>query len=148
MRKICALIAGLVAVAAFSAAAQARTVEFVSQHPVPHKFGGGFCYIDVPHVHNYGPEDPRMYREANGQHYFVGDPAPFAYDGPRYSYYGAHPVAEADQDHRRIERGRGEGTHGQPVRRSPAVQDSGDGDAGSEAPAGAPEFGTGDAHLA
>jgi hypothetical protein len=96
MRKICALIAGLVAVAAFSAAAQARTVEFVSQHPVPHKFGGGFCYIDVPHVHNYGPEDPRMYREANGQHYFVGDPAPFAYDGPRYSYYGAHPVAEAE----------------------------------------------------
>ena len=96
MRKTCALIAGLVALAAFSSAARARTVEFVSQHPVPHKFGGGFCYIDVPHVHNYGPEDPRMYREAHGQNYFVDDPAPFAYDGPRYSYYGAHPVAEAE----------------------------------------------------
>jgi len=36
-----------------------------------------------------------MYRESNGQFYFVGDPAPFDYDGPRYAYYGAHPVAEA-----------------------------------------------------
>jgi len=37
-----------------------------------------------------------MYRENNGQFYFVGDPAPFNYDGPSYSYYGAHPVAEAE----------------------------------------------------
>jgi len=37
-----------------------------------------------------------MYRETNGQFYFVGDPAPFDYDGPRYSYYGAHPVADAE----------------------------------------------------
>ena len=96
MRKLSAPIAGLVVLASFSTAAQARTVEFVSQHPVPHKFGGGFCYIDVPHVHNYGPEDPRMYRETNGQQYFVGDPAPFDYDGPRYSYYGAHPVVDAE----------------------------------------------------
>jgi hypothetical protein len=63
---------------------------------VPRKFGGGFCYIEVPHVHNYPPADPRMFRESNGQYYFVGDPAPFDYDGPRYSYYGAHPVAEAE----------------------------------------------------
>jgi len=95
MRKLCALVAGLVASFVLVAAAQARTVEYLSQHPVPHKFGGGFCNIDVPHVHNYPPDDPRMYRESNGQFYFVGDPVPFEYDGPRYSYYGAHPVAEA-----------------------------------------------------
>jgi len=96
LRKLSALVAGLATLAILATPAQARSVEFISQHPVPHKFGGGFCYIDVPHVHNYGPEDPRMYRESRGRNYFVGDPAPFEYDGPRYSYYGAHPVAEAE----------------------------------------------------
>jgi hypothetical protein len=95
MQKASALMVGLVALVSFAATAQARIVEYVSQHPVPHKFGGGFCYIDVPHVHNYPPDDPRMYRENNGQFYFMGDPAPFNYEGPRYAYYGAHPVAEA-----------------------------------------------------
>ena len=81
---------------AFATSAQAKTVGYLSQHPVPHKFGGGFCYIDVPHVHNYPPGDARMYRENDGQLYFVGDPAPFGYDGPRFSYYGAHPVVDAE----------------------------------------------------
>jgi len=96
MHRVTALIVGLFALTAFATAASAHQVEYVSQHPVPHKFGGGFCYINVPHTHNYFPEDARMYREARGQHYFVGDPAPFGYDGPRYSYYGAHPVFEAE----------------------------------------------------
>jgi hypothetical protein len=96
LRSLGGLVAALLAVTLWSSAAHARPVEFVSPHPVPHKFGGGFCYIDVPHVHNYPPDDPRMYRETRGQFYFVGDPAPFGYDGPRYSYYGAHPVAEAE----------------------------------------------------
>ena len=96
MARLSAIITGLVVWVAFAAAAQAKEVQYVSQHPVPHKFGGGFCYIDVPHVHNYGPADPRMYRESNDQFYFVGDPAPFDYDGPRYTYYGGHPVAEAE----------------------------------------------------
>jgi hypothetical protein len=86
----------MLALAALATTAHARHVEFVSPHPVPHKFGGGFCYIEVPHVHNYPPGDPRMYREVHGQHYFVGDPAPFGYEGPRYAYYGAHPVVEAE----------------------------------------------------
>jgi hypothetical protein len=90
------LASGLIVTLAFVAAAEAKSVQFLSQHPVPHKFGGGFCYIEVPHVHNYAPEDPRMYRETNGQFYFVGDPVPFDYDGPRYSYYGAHPVVDAE----------------------------------------------------
>ncbi len=96
MRKLGAFIVMLALSLGFSTLAQARTVEYLSQHPVPHKFGGGFCTIDVPHVHNYPPADPRMYRENNGAFYFVGDPAPFDYDGPRYAYYGAHPVAEAE----------------------------------------------------
>jgi hypothetical protein len=95
MTKLGSIIAALVLSLGFSASAHARVAEYVSQHPVPHKYGGGFCYIDVPHVHNYAPSDPRMYRESNGQNYFVGDPAPFDYDGPRYSYYGAHPVVDA-----------------------------------------------------
>ena len=96
MRKLSAFVTGLVVCLLLSATAHAKVVEYVSQHPVPHKFGGGFCYIEVPHVHNYGPADPRMYRETNGQFYFVGDPAPFDYDGPRYTYYGGHPIPEAE----------------------------------------------------
>ncbi len=96
MRRFCALAAGLLASLAFATGVHAKTVEYLSQHPVPHKYGGGFCNIEVPHVHNYPPDDPRMYRETNGQLYFVGDPAPFGYDGPRYTYYGAHPVVDAE----------------------------------------------------
>lgn len=96
MKKFGALIIVLMLSLMYSSAAQAKTVGYLSQHPVPHKYGGGFCYIDVAHVHNYPPEDPRMFRELSGQFYFVGDPAPFEYDGPRYAYYGAHPVAAAE----------------------------------------------------
>jgi hypothetical protein len=96
MRKLCTTIIGLLVWLAFAADAHAKLVEYVSQHPVPHKFGGGFCTIDVPHVHNYAPADPRMYRELGGQLYFVGDPTPFHYEGPRFAYYGAHPVVDAE----------------------------------------------------
>jgi len=96
MRNLCALATALIVSFLFVAAAQAMPVEYLSQHPVPHKYGGGYCTIDVPHTHNYPPDDPRMYREHNGQFYFVGDPVPFEYDGPRFSYYGAHPVAGAE----------------------------------------------------
>lgn len=96
MTKLGAIIAAVVLSTGLSSTAHARVVEYVSRHPVPHKFGGTFCTIDVPHVHNYPPGDPRMFREDNGQYYFVGDPSPFSYDGPRYSYYGAHPVVDAE----------------------------------------------------
>ena len=71
-------------------------MHYRSQHPLPRKIGHGFCYINVPHVHDFGPSDPRLYREVDGEYYFVGDPAPFDYEGPRYSFYGPHPVVEAD----------------------------------------------------
>jgi hypothetical protein len=76
--------------------AEAAVVRYLSQHPLPRKMGGGFCYIDVPHVHDFGPSDPRMYRQVDGQYYFVGDPAPFDYEGPRTAYYGPHPIVEAN----------------------------------------------------
>ena len=79
-----------------SATAEARAVHYRSQHPLPRKIGHGFCYINVPHVHDFGPSDPRLYREVNGEYYFVGDPAPFDYEGPRYSFYGPHPVVDAE----------------------------------------------------
>jgi hypothetical protein len=99
MRKILKLAAGLTAfcaVLALSVAAQAAVVRYMSQHPLPRKMGGGFCYIDVSHVHDFGPSDPRMYRQVDGQYYFVGDPSPFSYDGPRHAYYGPHPIVEAN----------------------------------------------------
>jgi hypothetical protein len=37
-----------------------------------------------------------MYRQVDGQYYFVGDPTPFDYQGPRHGYYGPHPIVEAD----------------------------------------------------
>jgi hypothetical protein len=79
-----------------SFAAEAAVVRYMSQHPIPRKMGGGFCYIDAPHVHDFGPSDPRMYRQVDGQYYFVGDPTPFDYDGPRHAFYGNHPVVEAN----------------------------------------------------
>src|SRR6266851_9153547 len=94
MRRILIFAAGLT-VLTLSVSAEAAVVRYMSQHPLPRKMGGGFCYIDVPHVHDFGPSDPRMYRQVDGEYYFVGDPSPFAYEGPRYSYYGPHPVVEA-----------------------------------------------------
>src|SRR5215831_4780124 len=96
MRSILTLAAAVIAFVGVEVAAQARAVEYMSQHPLPRKVGRGFCYIDVPHFHDFGPSDPRLYRQVDGQLYFVGDPAPFDYEGPRYAYYGAHPVVEAD----------------------------------------------------
>ena len=90
------LALGLFIVLGLPATAEARAVHYRSQHPLPRKIGHGFCYINVPHVHDFGPSDPRLYREVNGEYYFVGDPAPFDYEGPRYSFYGPHPVVDAE----------------------------------------------------
>jgi hypothetical protein len=95
MRKILMFAAGLTALL-LCVSAEAAVVHYLSQHPLPRKMGGGFCYIDVPHVHDFGPSDPRMYRQVDGQYYFVGDPAPFDYQGPRSPYYGPHPIVEAN----------------------------------------------------
>jgi hypothetical protein len=95
MRRILIFAAGLT-VLTLSVSAQAAVVRYMSQHPLPRKMGGGFCYIDVPHVHDFGPSDPRMYRQVDGEYYFVGDPSPFNYEGPRHAFYGPHPIVEAN----------------------------------------------------
>ena len=94
-----ALLVGVIAFFGLSATvAEAKTVRYHSQHPIPQRDGGGFCYLGVPHVHSYAPADMRMFRKHDDDYYFVGDPTPFGYDGPKYSYYGTHPVAEEITD--------------------------------------------------
>jgi hypothetical protein len=46
-------------------------------------------------VHTYAPFDLRLFSYREGCYYFVGDPRDFGYNGQLYSYYGAHPVADA-----------------------------------------------------
>jgi len=96
MRRALVFLAFSLTALGATTASAAHVVRYVSKHPIPKKIGHGFCYITVPHFHDYEPSDPRLYRQMDGQYYFVGDPAPFDYDGPRYSYYGAHPIADAD----------------------------------------------------
>jgi hypothetical protein len=94
MRRSLVFAIFLFAFAGAASAAQAEVVQYMSRHPLPKRVGHGFCDIDVPHFHDYPPSDPRLYRQVNGQNYFVGDPTPFGYEGPRYSFYGPHPIAD------------------------------------------------------
>ena len=96
MRRALVVSVFTLAIASATPAVATHVVRYVSKHPLPKKVGRGFCYLTVPHVHDYEPSDPRLYRQTDGQYYFVGDPAPFDYEGPRYSFYGAHPVADVD----------------------------------------------------
>jgi hypothetical protein len=96
MRRALVVSVFTLAIASTTPAVATHVVRYVSKHPLPKKVGRGFCYLTVPHVHDYEPSDPRLYRQTDGQYYFVGDPAPFDYDGPRYSFYGAHPIADVD----------------------------------------------------
>jgi hypothetical protein len=95
MRRGLILAVFLFASVGAAGVAHAEVVQYMSRHPLPKRVGHGFCEIDVPHFHDYPPSDPRLYRQVDGQNYFVGDPTPFGYDGPRYSFYGPHPIADA-----------------------------------------------------
>jgi hypothetical protein len=90
MRHTMALFVFIAALAG-SRPAEAKHFRYLSRHPMP----GGFCGITAPHMHKYSPPDLRAYRVVRGDYYFVGDPVPFGYEGPRYAYYGVHPVVEA-----------------------------------------------------
>jgi hypothetical protein len=82
-----------VAVAHDAQADHRRQVRYVGIHPIPHEYGGGTCYIEVPHVHIYMVPDAKLhYRDHRGSLYFVGDPVAYGYDGPRYAYNGPHPI--------------------------------------------------------
>ncbi len=88
----------LVALAAIATSPSAsadhrRQVRYVGIHPIPKEYGGGTCYIEVPHVHVYMVPDAKLhYRDHRGSLYFVGDPVAYGYDGPKYAYDGPHPI--------------------------------------------------------
>jgi hypothetical protein len=73
--------------------AEAKTFRFVGAHPLGGDPGGGYCYIGFPHVHAFAPVKAELlYRVHDDAYFFVGDPVPFGYDGPRHAFMGVHPV--------------------------------------------------------
>jgi hypothetical protein len=81
----------------------AHPVRFLGPHPIAAKHGGGYCYIDAPHLHGYRPDRPALFQEVGGELVFTGDPTPFGFEGDRHSFYGHHPIVLP------------EGADGQPV---------------------------------
>jgi len=74
------------------AQAEARhQIRYIGIHPIPRSEGGGFCYIEGPHVHIFGA-DKLQYRDYRGQKFFVGDPVAYGYVGPKKAYKGHHPI--------------------------------------------------------
>jgi hypothetical protein len=96
MRKSMSFLAAALALLAALPAASARGrghVRFVGVHPVAPDHGGGFCYIEFPHVHTYEPQRADvLYRPHDDGYHFVGDPVPYGYEGPKQAYYGHHPI--------------------------------------------------------
>lgn len=91
------LIAGITVLLALALAApaEARHVRFAGPHPIAARSGGGYCYIDVPHLHLYAPDHAALYSDGEEGLVFTGDPTPFGYEGPRYAFYGHHPLVDA-----------------------------------------------------
>jgi hypothetical protein len=88
------LVAALAASLLLGAArnADARPVHFMGPHPIAARFGGGFCYIETPHLHGYAPDHQALYQEVGGQFVFTADPTPFGYEGDKHTFYGHHPI--------------------------------------------------------
>lgn len=66
--------------------------RFVGPHPLAGRANAGYCYIDVPHSHNYLPDRPNLYQQVGDGYVFTGDPVPFGYEGQKTVFYGHHPV--------------------------------------------------------
>ncbi len=66
--------------------------RYAGSHPLAARPGAGFCYIDVPHVHDFLPDQPTLYQQVGDAYVFTGDPVPFGYDGYKTVFYGHHPV--------------------------------------------------------
>ncbi len=91
MRTLILVIALLVSTL-WSSSAQARHVHFAGPHPIAAKYGGGYCYIEEPHLHIYPPDHAALYQQVGDDYVFSGDPTPFGYDGEKHPYYGHHPL--------------------------------------------------------
>jgi hypothetical protein len=90
------LLAGLISISIVALAQPAHAhggVHFMGPHPIAAKMGGGYCYIDAPHIHVYAPDHPQLYQRAGDNYVFTADPTPFGYDGEKHPFYGHHPVA-------------------------------------------------------
>lgn len=85
-------LAGPAARPAVAKSAGAATNRFVGAHPLAGNPGTGYCYIDVPHVHDYVPDRPALYQQVGNEYVFTGDPVPFGYEGDKTVFYGHHPV--------------------------------------------------------
>ena len=90
--RIRTILAVLAVLAALTSRAEARHIRFLGAHPIPARYGGGYCYIEAPHMHIYGPDRPALYQEVGDDYVFTGDPTPFGYEGERHPFYGHHPV--------------------------------------------------------
>jgi hypothetical protein len=79
-----------------SSAASANPVRFLGSHPIPAQAGGGYCHVEVAHLHPYRPKPEFLFQEVDGQYIFTADPSPFGYDGERHVFYGHHPIFTDD----------------------------------------------------
>lgn len=87
----------LVAVVAFAGKHEGKQVRYEGPHPIPKEAGGGYCHIEVPHVHIYTPANVKLeYRDEDDGYEFVGDPIAYGWDGPKTAYYGHHPIETED----------------------------------------------------
>ena len=59
-------------------------VWFGGEHAVPAPMGGGWCWVDGPHVHDYFPDPIDAYAFSDGFYYWR---APLV-----FTYYGGHPM--------------------------------------------------------
>lgn len=74
-------------------AAHAAPTIYLGAHPVPQRAGGGFCYVEPRHSHDFAPDQgATLFRAHRGALIFVGDPDAFPYEGPRKTYSGTHPL--------------------------------------------------------
>jgi len=89
--RIFFLTVAALAVMAATAFAAGKQVKYLGIHPIAKANGGGFCYIEGPHVHLYAA-DKVQYRDHRGYQHFVGDPVAYGYDGPKHVYKGHHPI--------------------------------------------------------
>ncbi|MDB4969267.1 MAG: hypothetical protein JWN44_4956 [Myxococcales bacterium] len=90
--RTCLSLLTFAVVAVVSARAEAKHVRYLGPHPVAAKQGGGYCYIESPHLHIYGPDKPALYQQSGDEYIFTGDPTPFGYEGDKHPFYGHHPV--------------------------------------------------------
>jgi len=96
MRNLCVVAIVLALEMAVVGRAEARPVRFVGAHPIAAKQGGGYCYIEAPHMHIYAPDHAALYQQVNDEYVFTGDPSPFGYEGEKHQFYGHHPVASVN----------------------------------------------------